>query len=84
LKDNLNAIGITYDQQKERNIVFHSWRHFYNSSLRGAIQDEILRKVVGHSTEKMIDNYDHLTEANMKEVFAVMTKRFLPIQKMAA
>jgi integrase len=84
LRKAMAAIGISREEQRQRNICFHSWRHLYNSSLRGAIQDEILRKVVGHSTEKMTDNYDHLTKENMKEVFMVMCSKLLPFEKLAA
>ena len=46
----LAAIGITEEKRKERNIDFHSLRHFFNSMLRGEIDDNNLLLIVGHQS----------------------------------
>ena len=55
----LAAIGITEEKRKERNIDFHSLRHFFNSMLRGEVDDSNLRLIIGHQSERMSDNYTH-------------------------
>ena len=59
----LEKIGIDEDNRKERNIVFHSWRHFYNSLLVDAKISTIkIQAVTGHSSDKMTQNYYHPKE----------------------
>jgi integrase len=48
--------------RRERNVSFHSFRHFFNSTIRGTVSDDILRLQTGHSDEKMTDHYDHMTD----------------------
>lgn len=50
LKNNIDCIG--------RNMAIHSLRYTYNTLMRGEISDTDLRKMVGHTTEKMTDYYD--------------------------
>ena len=38
----LEGIGISKEARKERNITFHSWRHFYNTVMRGKVPDSKL------------------------------------------
>ncbi len=64
----LAAIGITEEKRKERNIDFHSLRHFFNSMLRGEVDDSNLRLVVGHQSERMSDNYTHEIREKVLEV----------------
>ena len=64
----LAAIGITEDRRKERNIDFHSLRHFFNSMLRGQIDDSNLRLIVGHQSERMSDNYTHEVRERLLQV----------------
>jgi integrase len=52
----------------ERNIVFHSLRHFYVSSLRGKVNDATLRLTSGHESEGMSDNYTHVKFDTVREV----------------
>ena len=47
------------ENRKERNIDFHSLRHFFNSMLRGEIDDNNLHLIVGHQSKRMIDGYTH-------------------------
>lgn len=68
---------------KARNVTFHSLRHFANSQLRGAVPDETLRKLTGHTTEEMTNHYDHTTEADLKALAAAQETRILPFIKIA-
>ena len=48
--------------RRERNVSFHSFRHFFNSSIRGTVSDDILCLQTGHMDKKMTDDYDHMTD----------------------
>ena len=64
----LAAVGITEEKRKERNIDFHSLRHFFNSMLRGQIDDNNLRLIVGHQSERMSDNYTHEVRERLLQI----------------
>ena len=66
----LAKIGITEAQRKDRNLTFHSWRHLFNSFLRGKVTDADLQRVTGHKTDQMTLHYDH----QMKEALAGVRK----------
>jgi integrase len=76
-------IGISIEEQKRRNLTFHSWRHYYNSALRGTVPDETLRKFVGHESEEMTDNYDHVTNEQIDSMYKAMEAKILPFVKAA-
>lgn len=61
----LEAIGIPAEQRKGRNLDYHSLRHTFNSTLRGRIDDRVLRAVVGHESVKMTDRYTHELEEDI-------------------
>jgi len=61
----LERIGIDKKQRKDRNIVFHGLRHYYNSALRGTIDDSLLQMATGHLSTEMTNNYDHETAEKM-------------------
>lgn len=56
-----NAVGMSEEERKERHIDFHSLRHFYNTNMRGKIDDNVLRDIVGHKSEAMTNRYTHET-----------------------
>ena len=65
----LERLGISEQQRKERNICFHSWRHFFNTTLRaGNISDSKTQAITGHSTLEMTEHYTHFTHEDLKEV----------------
>lgn len=66
-----------------RNVTFHSLRHFANARLRGAVPDETLRKLTGHTTEAMTDHYDHTTSADLKALASAQEARILPFLRTA-
>ena len=59
----VHEIGISEATRRERNLTFHSWRHFLNSMLHGTLAGSTVRKVTRHKTEEMTANYDHMTDA---------------------
>jgi len=65
----LERMGISKQERKERNICFHSWRHFFNTSMRaGNISDAKTQAITGHSTLGMTERYTHFTHEDLKEV----------------
>ncbi len=47
----LERIGIPADEQHERKITFHGWRHFLNTLMRpSGIADAKTRRITGHRT----------------------------------
>jgi len=47
----MRNIGIAEDERNERNLVFHSWRHFFNTYLRSrGVPDAKIQAVTGHRT----------------------------------
>ncbi|MDR1883269.1 MAG: tyrosine-type recombinase/integrase, partial [Prevotella sp.] len=71
--------------RRERNISFHGFRHFFNSTIRGTVSDDILRLQTGHSDEKMTDLYDHMTDDRGEQLRKAVQAKILPfIPKEAA
>jgi Site-specific recombinase XerD len=69
LRRELVKIGISLDEQKERGICFHSWRHFLNSQLRvSGIPDTITKEITGHASDSMMEHYTHLSREDMDVV----------------
>lgn len=72
----LARMGIEEGERKRRNLIFHSYRHGFNTLVRGKVPDEQLRRVTGHRTLAMSDNYDHAGPEQLKDVAAVQEKIF--------
>ncbi|MGA2763928.1 MAG: site-specific integrase [Spirochaetia bacterium] len=66
----LTRIGIPLAEQESRNLVFHSWRHGFNAYLRGRVPDEQLRRVTGHRSVEMTDDYDHVRAEMLGDILA--------------
>lgn len=70
----MRKIGISEEQRKERNIVFHSLRHYCATQIAQRASLEIAMKILGHKTEEMTRLYsEHETQMklnNAKEVLA--------------
>lgn len=62
------AISNTELDLSKLNITFHSWRHTFNTFMRGKVSDTKLRKITGHSSEKMTDHYTHFDISNFEDV----------------
>jgi integrase len=63
--------------RRNRNISFHSFRHYFVTQMRGKLTENDLRSVVGHQSEAMTDNYTHDTTAGLLRIGEV-TSNILP------
>ena len=65
----LAAMGISEEERRRRNICFHSWRHFFNTTLRASgISDSKTQAITGHSSVEMTDRYTHFSHTELKEI----------------
>ena len=66
----LNAIGISEEERAERNVTFHSWRHYYNTLLiKRGIPIPIIQAIIGHSNNStMTENYTKFSSDDLKVV----------------
>lgn len=71
----LDILGVK--DRVERNITFHSWRHWLNTTLRaGDVPADLIRKVTGHATEEMTDNYTGYLAEDYAPVAAIQAEVF--------
>lgn len=70
----LNGIGISEEQIKERNLSFHSWRHFYNSKLiNSGVPKSIVQSIIGHvNDDSMTEHYTHVSIDEQQIVLGVL------------
>jgi integrase len=69
----LANIGIPEKTRAERNLSFHSWRHFVNTELRtSGIPDPIVQSITGHADIKMSEHYTHVQLEDMSEARKVL------------
>jgi len=64
--------------RKERNVSFHGFRHFFNSTIRGTVSDDTLRLQTGHSDAKMTDHYDRITDDRGEQLRQAVKTKILP------
>lgn len=66
----LQKLGISDQERRERNIVFHSWRKFVNTLCRNnSIPDYLIRIVLGHKLPKiMTDLYTDIKAMDLKPI----------------
>ncbi len=68
-KNALYSIGITEKMREERNIVFHSWRHFYATTIAHDVDEKHAQMVLGHETPAMTRHYaDHQRAKDLEEM----------------
>ena len=61
------------EQRKERNIVFHSLRHFCATILSQRTDMKTVQAILGHRSEKMSIHYsDHDTEEKLSNIKNIM------------
>ena len=65
-------------KSSEQNITFHGFRHFYNSTIRGSVTDDLLRLQTGHLDKKQTDDYDHMTEDRAEQLRIAVRAKILP------
>jgi len=70
----LIRIGISDEERKNRNLTFHSWRHFLNTLLRMSdVSDSKVQSVTGHRSMQMTNHYTHFDTRQFTEVRDVQT-----------
>jgi integrase len=75
LKRAMTTIGIPPEEQKKRNICFHSWRHFFNTIMRANnISDGKLQKLTGHKSMAMTEHYTHFKADDFQDVKEIQEK----------
>ena len=71
----LRRIEIDDTERKQRNIVFHSWRHFFNTYCRSDnLADAKLQAVTGHSTTRMTELYTKFDISHFQEVIELQER----------
>lgn len=71
----MRKIGISEEQRKERNIVFHSLRHYCATQIAQRASLEIAMKILGHRTEEMTRLYsEHETQMKLNNAKEVLTQ----------
>ena len=66
LKEALTKIKVDH---KNRNITFHSWRHWFCSKITELIDGEKVAKVSGHLSEGVFKKYaSHIETKNIQDV----------------
>jgi hypothetical protein len=65
---------------KKRNVVYHSWRHFYSARMADKIDARKVMLATGHKTEAVFQVYaDHALESDLKEVATATDSVFTQI-----
>jgi integrase len=72
----LDKIGITESIRRKREITFHSWRHFFISTMRTRLSDWKLRMLTGHKSSEMTDRYTSLTPNDFDDVRGIQEEVF--------
>jgi integrase len=71
----LERIKISGAERNKRNLSFHGWRHFFNTTLRLAnVADSKLQRITGHKSIKMTEHYTHFNGREFTEVREVQDK----------
>jgi integrase len=71
----LEGIKISEEERRERNLSFHGWRHFFNTTLRMAnVADSKLQRLTGHKSIKMTEHYTHFNAREFTEVREIQDK----------
>jgi integrase len=66
LHEVLASIGI---DAKARNIVFHSWRHYYAARMTDRLTAEQVAKATGHKSRAVFEEYaNHASQENLDEM----------------
>jgi integrase len=71
------AVKEANEYWKKRNVVFHSWRHFYAARMTDKIEARKVMLATGHKTEAVFRGYaDHALESDLEEVAVTMGEVF--------
>ena len=70
----LEQIGISKSERKDRNIVFHSLRHFCATVLAQRTDLKMVQSVLGHRTEAMSEHYsNHENDEKLNNMRVIMS-----------
>jgi integrase len=73
----LAQIGIDEEERRRRNIVLHSWLHFWAARMADYVDSHKLRLVTGHRSAAVFDvNADHGLERDLQELVTAMEEVF--------
>jgi len=76
----LSKIGIGEEDRENRNVTFHSWRHFFNTmSRKNSVPDSITRRVLGHKTPMMTETYTQLQLQDLEAIQRLQENLFAAI-----
>ena len=81
LHDALRQCKMADAEQLRRGITFHSWRHFFNSIMRGRVPDTDLRHVIGHTTAAMTERYSHRMPEKIEQFAEAQEEAFALISQ---
>jgi len=74
-KQAITIIGISKEDQRKRNLCFHGWRHFFNTTMRtNDISDGKLKKLTGHRSQAMTEHYTHFKVGDFQDVQKIQEK----------
>lgn len=75
-KEALEAIGISSEEQRNRNITFHSLRHGYATFTRDAgCSDDERKSLIGHQSDSMLEHYTKETSDHLRETLSRIEKK---------
>jgi integrase len=62
---------------KKRNVVFHSWRHFYAARMTDKLEARKVMLATGHKTESVFKGYsDHALDDDLNDVAVTTAEVF--------
>ena len=54
----MGRLGISKEERKAHNVVFHSWRYYWNTKLiEAGMSIESVQAITGHKTQQMTEHY---------------------------
>ena len=62
----MEAIGISAKERRERNISFHSLRHYYVTTMSEYLSADEVMSMTGHKSLAMHEHYNHETESKLR------------------
>jgi integrase len=75
----LEKTGMSREEIKRRGLSFHSWRHFFNTTLQMAnVALSKVQSVTGHKSDRMTEWYTHYDAKEFIEVRNVQETLLLP------
>jgi integrase len=75
----LEKTGMSQEEIKRRGLSFHSWRHFFNTTLQMAnVALSKVQSVTGHKSDRMTEWYTHYDAKEFAEVRGVQEALLLP------